>query len=266
MVALVQIIAWGRWGDKPLFEPMMVSLLMHICITRHQWCCQRKCAQYILKPQLFLQMIKHHYMPRLSMKVSSSHLGFMAVKFIRRYVNTIHEVNPLSHSRAIPWHWHSDLKFLRALWDLTKMLENKANNLTFSITWRCHGAPTATVVFLRSAHDVPPCSYRVLVGDSLHGHGALMACSWHANSCHYALTVCTQGTRCVQCVSTASARSVYEHLRKSAPGILQKLWSCIYTKVVWCDILPNLSLMLIVSYILWRHFCVLLILTYVYHF
>ena len=28
--ALVQIMAWCRSGGKPLFEPMMVSLLMHI--------------------------------------------------------------------------------------------------------------------------------------------------------------------------------------------------------------------------------------------
>ena len=35
--ALVQIMAWSRSGNKPLSEPMMVSLLMHICITRPQW-------------------------------------------------------------------------------------------------------------------------------------------------------------------------------------------------------------------------------------
>ena len=35
--ALVQIMAWRRPGDKPLSEPMMVSLPMHICITRPQW-------------------------------------------------------------------------------------------------------------------------------------------------------------------------------------------------------------------------------------
>ena len=35
--ALVQIMAW-RWpGNKPLSEPMMVRLLMHICVTRPQW-------------------------------------------------------------------------------------------------------------------------------------------------------------------------------------------------------------------------------------
>ena len=32
--ALVQIMAWRRPGDKPLYEPMMVSLLTHICVTR----------------------------------------------------------------------------------------------------------------------------------------------------------------------------------------------------------------------------------------
>ena len=35
--ALVQIMAWRRPGDKPLSEPMMVSLLTHICVTRRQW-------------------------------------------------------------------------------------------------------------------------------------------------------------------------------------------------------------------------------------
>ena len=35
--ALVQIMAWRRPGDKPLSEPIMVSLLTHICVTRPQW-------------------------------------------------------------------------------------------------------------------------------------------------------------------------------------------------------------------------------------
>ena len=35
--SLVQIMAWRRPGDKPLSETMMVSLLMHICVTRPQW-------------------------------------------------------------------------------------------------------------------------------------------------------------------------------------------------------------------------------------
>ena len=35
--ALVQIIAWCLPGHKPLSEPMMGSLLTHICVTRPQW-------------------------------------------------------------------------------------------------------------------------------------------------------------------------------------------------------------------------------------
>ena len=35
--ALVQIMAWRRSGDKPLSEPMMISLPRHICVTRPQW-------------------------------------------------------------------------------------------------------------------------------------------------------------------------------------------------------------------------------------
>ena len=35
--ALVQIMAWHRPGDKPLSEPMMVSLRTHIRVTRPQW-------------------------------------------------------------------------------------------------------------------------------------------------------------------------------------------------------------------------------------
>ena len=35
--ALIQIMAWRLPGDKPLSEPMMVSLLTHICVTRRQW-------------------------------------------------------------------------------------------------------------------------------------------------------------------------------------------------------------------------------------
>ena len=35
--ALVQIMAWRQPGGKPLSEPVLVSLLMYICVTRPQW-------------------------------------------------------------------------------------------------------------------------------------------------------------------------------------------------------------------------------------
>ena len=42
--ALGQILAWHRLGAKPLSEPMTVSLLTHICVTRLQWV---KVVQYM---------------------------------------------------------------------------------------------------------------------------------------------------------------------------------------------------------------------------
>ena len=50
--SLVQIMVWRRPGAKPLSEPMMVSLLMHICVTRPQWV---TCSDYfseILNPPM----------------------------------------------------------------------------------------------------------------------------------------------------------------------------------------------------------------------
>ena len=35
--ALIQIMDWHRPGDKPWSEPMIVSLLTHICVSRPQW-------------------------------------------------------------------------------------------------------------------------------------------------------------------------------------------------------------------------------------
>ena len=37
ILALVNIMAWRRPGDKPLSEPMMVRLPTHICVSRPQW-------------------------------------------------------------------------------------------------------------------------------------------------------------------------------------------------------------------------------------
>ena len=34
---MVQRMAWRRPGDKPVSEPMVVSLPTHICVSRPQW-------------------------------------------------------------------------------------------------------------------------------------------------------------------------------------------------------------------------------------
>ena len=41
--ALVQVMAWCRPGNKPSSEPMMVSLMTLICVTRPQWVNLSKC-------------------------------------------------------------------------------------------------------------------------------------------------------------------------------------------------------------------------------
>ena len=48
--SLVQIMAWRRPGDKPLSEPMLVSLLTHICVTLPQWVkiCFTTCTLYLV--------------------------------------------------------------------------------------------------------------------------------------------------------------------------------------------------------------------------
>ena len=53
---LVQIMAWRRPGDKPLPEPMMVSLLTHICVTRPQWV--KECLKIALLMTLTYPTIK----------------------------------------------------------------------------------------------------------------------------------------------------------------------------------------------------------------
>ena len=49
-------MAWRRPGDKPLYKPMMVSLLTHICVTRPQWVKQIK---YI---NLYFFALKHEHL------------------------------------------------------------------------------------------------------------------------------------------------------------------------------------------------------------
>ena len=55
--ALVQIMAWRRSGDKPLSEPMLVSLLTHICVTRPQWV-KNLILSYVQEP--ISQMIQEY--------------------------------------------------------------------------------------------------------------------------------------------------------------------------------------------------------------
>ena len=59
--ALVHIMAWRRPGDKPLFEPMMVWLLTHICVTRPQWVKESKQCDFRTSHHGYLLWPVHHY-------------------------------------------------------------------------------------------------------------------------------------------------------------------------------------------------------------
>ena len=68
--ALVQIMAWRRPGDKPLSEPMMVSLPTHICVTRCQWVKENaplKCSASVqTRMKTCLNQISGHFSPGLN--------------------------------------------------------------------------------------------------------------------------------------------------------------------------------------------------------
>ena len=59
--ALVQIMAWRRPGDMPLSEPMMDSLLTHICVTWPQWVKQRSGVRLNMNmPSYYLYRDSHY--------------------------------------------------------------------------------------------------------------------------------------------------------------------------------------------------------------
>ena len=63
--ALVQVMAWRRPGDKPSSEPMMASLLTHICSSRSQWVNMKMSYHYR----------KSHCGDKLTIRLSYLHNG-----------------------------------------------------------------------------------------------------------------------------------------------------------------------------------------------
>ena len=47
-------MAWRRPGDKPLSEPIIVSLLTHICVSRPQWVNAMKKKKYVCDSRCLL--------------------------------------------------------------------------------------------------------------------------------------------------------------------------------------------------------------------
>ena len=62
ITALIQIMAWRCQGKKPLSEPIMVSLLTHICVTQPQWVdslSTRFCICHMLVMELLSLLLSH---------------------------------------------------------------------------------------------------------------------------------------------------------------------------------------------------------------
>ena len=83
--SLVQIMAWRHPGDKPLSEPIMVSILTDICVTGPQWvksgcwhCLHRSWQNFSLLafhnmyPHFLLSRSKYNSLPK-SMSDNGSH-------------------------------------------------------------------------------------------------------------------------------------------------------------------------------------------------
>ena len=109
--ALVQIMGWRRRGDKPLFEPMMVSLLMHTCVTRAQCVKPESHAEFIFRNINYL-----HYSPLLNIEMAHvveilSHgrqgpvypalLTLNTLNCFKDYKRYIHILN---HILGLAWH------------------------------------------------------------------------------------------------------------------------------------------------------------------
>ena len=71
--ALVQIMAWRRPDDKPLFEPMMVSLLTHICVTRPSdtYMCASKLGHYCFRWWLAACSAPSHHLNQIWIIIST---------------------------------------------------------------------------------------------------------------------------------------------------------------------------------------------------
>ena len=73
--AVVQMMTWCHSGDKPLSDPMIISLQTHICVTPPQW----------VKPLVFSYNLCNHsvwcYLPDTLVVVTSLYLRWLTLQF-----------------------------------------------------------------------------------------------------------------------------------------------------------------------------------------
>ena len=98
--ALVQIMAWRRPGDKPLSEPMMVTLPMHICVARPQW------VKLISRENWFVYTI--YFSCQLVLKICAVILSCSVQNFITN-LRLSNKISANEISRDLSWRCVSDM-------------------------------------------------------------------------------------------------------------------------------------------------------------
>ena len=90
ILALVQMMAWCRPGDKPLSELMLVSLLTHICVIRPQWV-KRPSSQHIKAETKWPPFSKQHFPMHFLEWKSIDFNWYLTEVFFPRFQLTIFE-------------------------------------------------------------------------------------------------------------------------------------------------------------------------------
>ena len=92
ITALVLIMAWHRPGNKLLSETIMVSLLMHICITRPQWVNPKvgntssPWSRHCLSPKTLTLSQKHPFMSQKWMPLCVHSWHFRCLLYKQKYL------------------------------------------------------------------------------------------------------------------------------------------------------------------------------------
>ena len=117
--ALVQIMAWRRPGDKPLSEPMMVSLPTHICGLNEL---MQKLHFSCISDQLGCKNIDDIFNYYVS-NAYSSRTQFLKMSSLNPVQNQINSLHRIMHS------------FCFYLFSLVCLLLPAANNISNTIIW-----------------------------------------------------------------------------------------------------------------------------------
>ena len=147
--ALVQKMAWRRPGDKPLSEPMMDSLPMHICVTRPQWVKEpeARLLSYKNPPMIPIPISDHETSPSKSNWVSSLFQRANIYQWGTLQIPIKIELCllPTETVRQNQWHnWTTDGHIkMRTIYNRTLTIGSRFEQIRISkLISRCHSAHT----------------------------------------------------------------------------------------------------------------------------